>query len=55
MLFFLYVLQPLNAQQRWDNAWNDVTVTHINREEAHTLAIPFASEAEVRKIGRAHV
>lgn len=48
MLFFLYVLQPLNAQQRWDNAWNDVTVTHINREEAHTLAIPFASEAEVR-------
>ena len=48
MLFFLYVLQPLNAQQRWDNAWNDVTVTHINWEEAHTLAIPFASEAEVR-------
>ena len=29
-----------------EGAWNDVTVTQINREEAHTLAIPFATAEE---------
>ncbi|MGE4569646.1 MAG: sugar-binding domain-containing protein, partial [Bacteroidales bacterium] len=38
---------PVGAQDKWEKAWDDVTVTQINREEAHTLAIPFASEGEV--------
>ncbi len=39
---------PLWAQDEWEGAWNDVTITQINREEAHTLAIPFASEDDVQ-------
>ena len=49
ILFSLTILStPLWAQDKWDRAWNDVTVTQINREEAHTLAIPFATEEDVR-------
>lgn len=48
VLLLCCLFQPINAQQQWENAWNDVTVTQINREEAHTLVIPFASEEEVR-------
>lgn len=48
---FLFMLSifcsPLWAQNNWDGAWNDVSITQINREEAHTLAIPFASEEDV--------
>jgi len=35
------------AQDDWDGAWDNVSITRINREEAHTLAIPFASEEDV--------
>jgi beta-galactosidase len=45
---FVILCSPLWAQDDWDGAWNDVTVTQINREEAHTLAIPFATEEDVR-------
>lgn len=51
MVLSLWVLSSfclsLGAQDKWEKAWDDVTVTQINREEAHTLAIPFASEGEV--------
>lgn len=49
LLFFtLSILcSPLWSQDNWDGAWNDVTITQINREEAHTSAIPFASEEDV--------
>jgi len=49
-LFFfmlIFLCSPLCAQDIWEDAWNDVTITQINREEAHTLAIPFASEEDV--------
>ncbi len=49
-LFFfmlIFLCSPLCAQDIWEGAWNDVTITQINREEAHTLAIPFASEEDV--------
>jgi beta-galactosidase len=49
MLFSLTILStPLWAQDIWEGAWNDVTITQINREEAHTLAIPFATEEDVQ-------
>ena len=49
LLFFLVILSsPLLAQDKWEGAWNDVTVTQINKEEAHTHAIPFATEEDVR-------
>ncbi|NLY25705.1 MAG: DUF4981 domain-containing protein [Bacteroidales bacterium] len=48
ILFTLTLLSsPLWSQDAWDGAWNDVTITNINREEAHTLAIPFATEEDV--------
>ena len=34
--------------KNWDKVWDDVTVTQINKEEAHTIAIPFASESELQ-------
>ncbi|MBK5196354.1 MAG: DUF4981 domain-containing protein, partial [Proteiniphilum sp.] len=48
LLSFAILSTPLWAQDEWDRAWNDVTITQINREEAHTLAIPFATEEDVR-------
>ncbi|MBK5196575.1 MAG: glycoside hydrolase family 2, partial [Proteiniphilum sp.] len=48
LLSFALLSSPLWAQDEWEGAWNDVTVTQINREEAHTLAIPFATEEDVR-------
>jgi len=48
LLSFAILSTPLRAQDEWDRAWNDVTITQINREEAHTLAIPFATEEDVR-------
>lgn len=38
----------LFAQVGWDDAWDNVSITNINREEAHTLAIPFATERDVQ-------
>lgn len=35
---------PVSAQTEWDN----VRITQVNREEAHTIAIPFADEAQVQ-------
>ena len=35
----------LNAQTM--NEWDDVSINSLNREPAHTLAIPFADEASV--------
>ena len=29
--------------------WDDPTITSVNRETAHTLAIPMASESDVSK------
>src|SRR5690606_31684448 len=43
----IFLCTPLCAQDIWEGAWNDVTITQINREEAHTLAIPFALEEDV--------
>lgn len=48
LCLFTLLISPLWAQDRWEEAWNDVTITQINREEAHTLAIPFATEEDVR-------
>lgn len=38
----LFPLISLTAQNEWD----DVRITHVNREEAHTLAIPFDGKKE---------
>ncbi|MBO4674158.1 MAG: discoidin domain-containing protein [Bacteroidaceae bacterium] len=39
----------LAAWAQTGKEWDDVKVTSVNREEAHTLAIPMASEADVTK------
>ncbi|WP_291529935.1 glycoside hydrolase family 2 TIM barrel-domain containing protein [Bacteroides sp. UBA939] len=36
-----------SATEDWGKAWNNVSVTNINREEATTIAIPFATESDV--------
>ena len=41
------ISSPIFSQDNWEGAWNDLTITQINREEAHTLAIPFTSEEDV--------
>lgn len=50
-LFALLILSLLfiqaRAQDDWDGAWDNVNITHINREEAHTHSIPFATEGDV--------
>ena len=37
------------AQAQTGKEWDDPSITSVNRETAHTLAIPFASEADVRQ------
>lgn len=39
----------LSAFESWTTAWNDVSITNINREKAHTIAIPFATEQELQE------
>ena len=36
---------PLMAQT--GKEWDDVTVTQVNREVAHTLSIPYGSESDI--------
>ena len=49
LLFSIPVFSVANSiPENWDKVWDDVTVTQINKEEAHTLAIPFASENELQ-------
>ncbi|MDR1683309.1 MAG: discoidin domain-containing protein [Candidatus Symbiothrix sp.] len=40
-----FLTPALSAQV---SEWDDVTVTQVNREEAHTIAIPFATEGDVQ-------
>ncbi len=44
-MFILNVFTPLNllSQAEWDN----VSITQVNREDANTIAIPYASEQEL--------
>lgn len=41
------LLHALPAISQTGNEWDDVTVTQVNREAAHTLSIPYASESDV--------
>lgn len=47
--FFILALSSLRlfAFDNWDGAWDNVSITNINREEATTIAIPFATEKDV--------
>lgn len=49
-LFSVSCLWQAQAQTpaNWETAWDDVNITQINKENAHTLAIPFATENEVQ-------
>lgn len=40
-------LSGLTLVAQTGSEWDDVSVTHVNREEAHTLSIPYADEAAV--------
>lgn len=40
-------LLPLTLAAQTGNEWDDVAVTHVNREEAHALSIPYADETAV--------
>ncbi|MFV0468942.1 MAG: glycoside hydrolase family 2 TIM barrel-domain containing protein [Dysgonomonas sp.] len=53
-LFLITVFSSLllSAQtdfQNWDGAWDNVSVTQINKEEPNTIAIPFASEDDIEQ------
>lgn len=37
----------LTATAQTGKEWDDVSITHVNREDAHTLSIPFADERAV--------
>lgn len=37
----------LMAADGWEGAWDNVAITNINREKAHTIAIPFATENDL--------
>ncbi len=41
------LLHALPVISQTGNEWDDVTVTQVNRETAHTLSIPYASESDV--------
>ena len=47
MMACLMGIATANAQT--GKEWDDVAVTSVNREEAHTIAIPMAKEADVAK------
>ena len=47
MMACLMGIGTANAQT--GKEWDDVAVTSVNREEAHTIAIPMAKEADVAK------
>ena len=42
-------LGAVSASAQTGKEWDDVKVTSVHREEAHTIAIPMASEADVTK------
>ncbi len=42
-------LGAVSASAQTGKEWDDVKVTSVHREEAHTIAIPMASEADVAK------
>ena len=46
VLAFLLTVFNLNAQTEWDN----VNITQVNKEEAHTHAIPFTTEQQVQNL-----
>jgi len=39
---------PLFAFDGWDGAWDNVSITQINKESAHTISIPFATENDLQ-------
>lgn len=47
LLLFVVCSSPLFAFEDWDGAWDNVHISQINREEAQTVAIPFASEEDI--------
>ena len=47
MMACLMGIATANAQT--GKEWDDVSVTNVNKEAAHTIAIPFGSEKDVAK------
>ena len=48
LLFLIPCLFNVSAFDNWDGAWDNLSITNINREEAHTIAIPFATENDLQ-------
>lgn len=48
MAFAISVANTLNAQPT-GKEWDDVKVSSVNREEAHTISIPFGKSADVKE------
>lgn len=47
ILFSVIFFLPLSASENQDGVWDNVLITQVNKEEANTIAIPFASENDV--------
>ena len=45
----MLLMGTLGANAQTGNEWDDPLKTSVNREAAHTLAIPMASESDVTK------
>lgn len=48
VLSLQFLFCSFSAFAGWDTAWDDVSVYKINREDAHTIAIPFSNESDVQ-------
>ncbi len=46
--FLIAIVFFISSNLLAQNEWDDVTITQVNREEAHTIAIPFANEQQLR-------
>lgn len=46
-LLLISSLFALASYAQTGNEWDDPKISHVNREEAHTLSIPFAKESDV--------
>ena len=47
LLLFIALLASHLALAQTGKEWDDPKISHVNRETAHTISIPFASEADV--------
>lgn len=46
-LLFITSLMALAAHAQTGKEWDDPEISHVNREEAHTISVPFGKESDV--------